>query len=67
VIDRTGLGGWYAVTLRYQPGPLAADGTPGDLPALVTAVREQLGLGFRSSRTVVETFVIDHIERPTDN
>jgi uncharacterized protein (TIGR03435 family) len=33
--------------------------------ALVTALREQLGLKLESTRGPVEVFVIDHVERPT--
>jgi uncharacterized protein (TIGR03435 family) len=35
-----------------------------DGPALLTALREQLGLTVESTRGPVEVFVIDHVERP---
>lgn len=65
VVDMTGLPGRYEVTLRYRPGPVTGNDGPGDLPDVFTAIREQLGLNLRSSRTVTDTFVIDHVERPT--
>jgi uncharacterized protein (TIGR03435 family) len=34
-------------------------------PALVTALREQLGLRLQSTRGPVDVFVIDRVERPT--
>lgn len=42
VNDRTGLKGWYGVTLRYAPPGLRADtAPPDDAPQLVTALQEQ--------------------------
>jgi len=68
VNDRTGLKGWYAVTLRYAPPGLRADAAPtDDAPQFVTALQEQLGLKLQPERTRVPVFVIDHIERPTPN
>jgi uncharacterized protein (TIGR03435 family) len=34
---------------------------------LITALREQLGLKLEYRKAPVEVFVIDHVERPTDN
>jgi uncharacterized protein (TIGR03435 family) len=68
VNDRTGLQGWYAVTLRFAPPGLRADTAPSDdAPEFVTALQEQLGLKLRPEKTRVPIFVIDHIERPTPN
>jgi uncharacterized protein (TIGR03435 family) len=65
VVDQTGLAGRYEFTLRFtppgtQPGP---DGAPD----FFTAIQEQLGLRLEAKRAPVNTFVIDHIERPTEN
>jgi len=65
VVDQTGLAGRYEFTLRFtppgtQPGP---DGAPD----FFTAIQEQLGLRLEARRAPVDTFVIDHIERPTEN
>ena len=68
VNDRTGLKGWYALTLRYAPPGLRADtAPPDDAPQFVTALQEQLGLKLQPEKTRVPIFVIDHIERPTSN
>jgi uncharacterized protein (TIGR03435 family) len=68
VNDRTGLDGWYTVTLRYAPPGLRADAAPpDDAPQFVTALQEQLGLKLQPEKTRVPIFVIDHIERPTPN
>lgn len=65
VVDHTGLAGDYAFTLTYDV-PRTSD-TSNDLPTLVTALQEQLGLKLESARAPVETLVIDRIERPTEN
>jgi uncharacterized protein (TIGR03435 family) len=69
VTNRTGLEGWYAVTLRYAPPGLTADpsATTDDAPQFVTALQEQLGLKLVPEKAMVKILVIDHIERPTPN
>jgi len=64
VVDQTRLTGRYEFTLRFTPpGTPPADGTPD----FFTAIQEQLGLRLVATRAPVDTFVIDHIERPTEN
>jgi bla regulator protein BlaR1 len=69
VNNRTGLQGWYALTLRFAPPGLSADpsSVPDDAPQFVTALQEQLGLKLQPEKTRVPIFVVDHIERPTPN
>jgi uncharacterized protein (TIGR03435 family) len=46
----------------------ARDDSPdanGDLPSLMTALVEQLGLRLESARGPVQVIVIDHVEQPT--
>jgi uncharacterized protein (TIGR03435 family) len=66
VVDKTGLTGTYDVHLRWTP-----DESPGDTdsadPSLFTAVEEQLGLKLESQKGLVETVVIDHAEKPSEN
>jgi uncharacterized protein (TIGR03435 family) len=64
VEDRTGLHGWYALTLNYAP---LTGGTQGDVPDVFTAVQEQLGLKLERRKKMMAVFVIDHIERPSEN
>jgi uncharacterized protein (TIGR03435 family) len=63
VIDRTGLTGYYQLTLKFS----ADAGTPadGDALSIFTALREQLGLKLDAGRAPIQTLVIDHVERPT--
>jgi len=68
VNNRTGLEGWYAVTLRFAPPGLAVDpSSTDDAPQFVTALQEQLGLKLEPQKSRVPVFVVDHIERPTPN
>jgi uncharacterized protein (TIGR03435 family) len=69
--DKTGLIGKYDVTV-HRPLPAAAqlgDATdaavdPGPSAAEIAA---QLGLRLELAQGQVETLVIDHVERPSDN
>ena len=65
VVDQTRLAGRYEFTLRFTPPGTqpAADGSPD----FFTAIQEQLGLRLDATRAPVDTFVIDRIERPTEN
>lgn len=69
VNNRTGLGSRYAVTLRFSRSRGIGAGTTqsDDAPEIFTAVQEQLGLKLQPEKTMVPVFVVDHIERPTDN
>jgi uncharacterized protein (TIGR03435 family) len=67
VVDKTGLGGRYDIELTYE-NPQAVI-SPGqklrEAPPLPTALQDQLGLKFESSRGPVDVLVIDSVERPT--
>jgi uncharacterized protein (TIGR03435 family) len=71
VQDDTGLSGRYDFKLEFEPvnagppGPEAAN-EPAR-PSLFTALTEQLGLRLESKKGPVPVFVIDKVERPSDN
>ncbi len=69
VIDRTGLKGGYFVKLVSARGSAAATYSSSESsgPSIFTALQEQLGLKLEPAKGPVETLVIDHIERPTEN
>ncbi len=77
VIDRTGLDGKYDYTMHWTPEqsfqtPKAGDNglaqpVGGDGPSLFTALQDQLGLKLRAEKGEVETIVVDHVERPSEN
>jgi uncharacterized protein (TIGR03435 family) len=63
IVDRTGLDGFYDVSVQYQSAdPLTA--TAGGT-TLVAAAKDQLGLRFERSRENLEVLVIDSVEQPT--
>jgi uncharacterized protein (TIGR03435 family) len=80
VVDKTGFTGRFALHLEFAiddalaglPNPAGPDasGQPADpaaRPTIRTALREQLGLKLQASTGPVDVFVIDHVERPTEN
>jgi uncharacterized protein (TIGR03435 family) len=78
VIDKTGFSGLFDVRLDFLPDELTAmlpppppdaAGAPPDsnVPSILTAMQEQLGLRLESTKGPVEVIVIDHVERPTAN
>ena len=73
LIDGTGLTGAFDFTLEWTPelnGPLPSDGTFRPDPTGLTfqeALRDQLGLKLESQKGNIEVFVVDHVERPSEN
>jgi uncharacterized protein (TIGR03435 family) len=70
VINRTGLQGNYGIKLTYTAPNLTPDprpASPDDPPDFFVALQEQLGLKLQREKMKVKVFVIDHIERPTEN
>ncbi len=71
VLDNTGLTGTYDFTLQWtpdSPAPMSAGAEATDSgPSIFTAIQEQLGLRLEPAKGPVETFVIDHVERPSEN
>ena len=68
VVDKTGLTGLYRIALDFTPDPLppGAEFDPG-LPSLFTALREQLGLRLVPETGQVDTFVVESVQRPSEN
>lgn len=75
VVDRTGLEGRYDFLLRWTPDESQFAGIgvrvpppsndPAAPPGLFTAIQEQLGLKFETTRAPVEVIVVDQVERPS--
>ena len=67
VIDRTGVSGRFDMRVEFSPdgSPLSAD--PNAPPSIFVAIQEQLGLKLEAGRGPVQTLVVDHIERPSEN
>ncbi len=71
VENRTGLNGLYAFTLTFSrqrsAAPSVNPNPSDDLPDVFTAVQEQLGLKLQHGKKMLPVYVIDHIERPSEN
>jgi uncharacterized protein (TIGR03435 family) len=78
IVNKTGLKGNYDFTLKWTPdegqgrmpgGPPGDTAPPPDAsgPSIFTALQEQLGLKLESQKGPVDTIVIDHVERPSEN
>lgn len=76
VVDHTGLAGKYEFTLKWTPDefdlPTVAqqpDNTSSEPvgTSIFTVIQEQLGLKLESTRSPVDSLVIDHVEPPTPN
>jgi uncharacterized protein (TIGR03435 family) len=75
VVDKTGLTGKFDFTLEFRPGgqlSAAPGGAPAQLPPEVearadffTAIQEQLGLKVENTKTPVEVYVIDKVQKPS--
>src|ERR1035437_2417280 len=68
VVNKTGLAGNYEFRLKLLPAENSPQAAPGSSDsAVIYALQEQLGLDLKSATGPVETLVIDHIEKPSEN
>ena len=68
VFNRTGLKGFYAVRLRFAPDAgQNVEPRADDPPQFTTAIQEQLGLKLQPETMRLPVFVVDSIERPSEN
>jgi uncharacterized protein (TIGR03435 family) len=71
-VDQTGISGHFDLVLRWTPDNLRAGGKSGDEdasapPSLFTAMKEQLGLKLQPTKAPTDVFLIDQVERPSEN
>jgi uncharacterized protein (TIGR03435 family) len=77
VLDQTGITDRWNFTLNWTPDdsqfasfgvkippPTDAANAP---PALYTAIQEQIGLKLDATKAPAEVFVVDHVEKPSEN
>jgi len=80
VVDKTGLAGDYDFTLKYTPDMPQAQpgfGNPQDstaappadpsAPSIFVAVQEQIGLKLEPQKGPVDVYVVDRVEKPSEN
>jgi uncharacterized protein (TIGR03435 family) len=65
VVDETGLKAKYDMALTWAPDNPQDDAGSG--LSFLTALREQLGLKLTPSKSPIDTIIVDHVERPTEN
>ncbi len=64
---------YFPSPLTFMPEPpsgVSRDNLPPELlnrPSLFDALRQQLGLKLHAEKGPVEYYIIDHIDRPSDN
>jgi len=78
IVDQTGISGRHDFTLTWTPdefqfpgmdraGAPAAPANATEAPDLFTAIQQQLGLKLESTKAPAEVFVVDHVEKPSEN
>jgi|SRR5579862_901770 len=69
VVDRTGLTGMFDFSFEWAPElPPGADLAPDQIgPTFLEALKEQFGMRLESTKDRVDVFVVDHVERPSEN
>jgi bla regulator protein blaR1 len=69
VVDGTGLKGRYDFSLRWTREDPTTENSSSDAsaPSIFTALPEQLGLKLVPIVTSTKVFVLEHIDRPTEN
>jgi uncharacterized protein (TIGR03435 family) len=75
VVDQTGLSGKFDFTLDWRPDPTqlppgANPQLPPEVEArsdLFTSIQEQLGLKLEATKAPVEVYVVDKVQKPSEN
>jgi uncharacterized protein (TIGR03435 family) len=79
VVDKAGLSGVYDFELKWSPAPNEGNFVPNSNgvgppeaidpsgPTIFTALQEQLGLKFESTKGSVEVLVVDSVSKPSEN
>ena len=65
IIDKTGLTGKYDIDLNWSGED--SSGTTDSGPSIFAALQEQLGLKLEPAKAAVDTIVVEHIEKPSEN
>ncbi len=65
VVDRTGLGGAFDVSVTWNANALTPTGEPANTaPSVFAAIQEQLGLRLEPTTAPIDVIVIDRVDRP---
>jgi uncharacterized protein (TIGR03435 family) len=69
-VDQTDIAGHFDLVLRWTPDNLRAGESQENAaapPGLFTAMKEQLGLKLQPTKAATDVFMIDRIEKPSEN
>ena len=70
VLNKTNLEGVFDLLLQWKEDPRGSLTTNTSLEerlSIFTALQDQLGLRLEATKAPVDVYVIDHVERPSDN
>jgi uncharacterized protein (TIGR03435 family) len=69
VLDKTGISGRFDILLDFDTYSIQGQTPPPDFnkPSLPTALQEQLGLRLQPGRAPFLVYIVDSIQRPTEN
>jgi uncharacterized protein (TIGR03435 family) len=68
VVDRTGLTGLWDFTVWAQgPWQKAESDATQQVPTMLEAIRDQLGLRLKPAKDTIPVLIVDHVDRPSEN
>lgn len=67
VLDETNLSGEFSFNLEFADVRIEAVTDEGSGPTIFTAITEQLGLRLESARSPIPVFVVEKVQRPSEN
>jgi uncharacterized protein (TIGR03435 family) len=68
VVDRTGLTGLWDFTVWAQgPWQKADSDATQQVPTMLEAIRDQLGLRLKPAKDTIPVLIVDHVDRPSEN
>jgi uncharacterized protein (TIGR03435 family) len=74
VLDETNLSGKFNLEMKFadlrmqaSPDAGAAGGADSTAPTVFTAITQELGLRLESARAPTTVFVVERVQKPTEN
>jgi uncharacterized protein (TIGR03435 family) len=67
IVDRTGLTGDFDLILEFAPQHGPSSPTDSSAPTFQEALKDQLGLKLEKQKGPATFFLVDHVERPSEN
>lgn len=67
VVDETNLSGEFNMSIAFSGVELDAVAEAGSAPTIFTALNEQAGLKLEAGRAPVPVFVVEKVQRPSEN